>query len=177
MRTLWIGVACVAAGCGPRQPAAGPAPESAETTTTVTRTLSLGRVVSADPTTLDRFRPAVPAFGDSIDCHALDEEGERLVLVAFENGPGGAVRNVVLRFTAAGTLRHYSDIRGDLTGGSGDRTSISADMERGRVFAMNESASIPAIAEGTWDAGKDLPNLGAPAAMIERITRQCGVGH
>jgi hypothetical protein len=98
-----------------------------------------------------------------------------MVMVSFANGPGGAERNVVLRYDASGTLRHYSDVRGDLRGG-GDRTAVSANLETGEVFATNESATAPALARGSWAASMDLPNLGAPRAMIERITRECGAG-
>lgn len=174
MRDLWIGMVCVAAAaCGPRQTPGGPAPERSETTMTITRSLSLGRAVSAEPTTLDRFQPAVPAFGETPHCDSLEADGERLLLVAFENGPGGAERNVVLRFSTSGALRHYSDVRGDLRGG-GDRTSISANLETGEVFATNESSAVSAIARGTWSTAMDLPNLGTPRAVVERIKRQCG---
>ena len=171
-----MGLALVLAAmrCAAR-PAVG---QAADSTSGVTREVRSLGVMAGEPLPLATFQPAVPPFGENGRCRTIPEEGgSRLVLLSFENGPGGAARNVSLELDASGTARRYSDVRGDLeANGTGPLTSVSAELPNGQASAVNTNAGAPVFAFGSTHDALDLANLGTPRAMIEQIRRQCGTG-
>lgn len=173
----WIGWACLVAvaGCSP-----APAPVSrataSDTATGVTREVrSLGFSIGT-PGALADFRPTLAAFGDRGRCRTLATEGGgRVVLLEFENGPGGAERTVSLEYDAAGTPLVYADARGDLSrDGGGPLTSITIRLSQGDAQASNGFGGAVPFYQGQAAAALEMENLGSPRVMMERIRRECG---
>lgn len=176
MLKRWMSLAAVLAAVtwAPRSAVA----QVADSTSGVTRSVRSLGVTIGEPPPLATFRPAVPPFGENGRCRTLPEEGGgRLVLLSFENGPGGASRTVSLELDVSGTARRYSDARGDLEeNGTGPLTSVSAELPNGQASAVNTNAGAPSFAIGNTHDALDMANLGTPRAMIERIKRECGTG-
>jgi hypothetical protein len=174
MRKRWFGVACVAAVACAARPAVG---QTTADSTKVTREVrSLGLSIG-NPGVLSYFNPRVPPFGDQGRCVTIPTEGGgRMLLLRFENGPGGAERNVSVEYDAAGTPLVYADVRGDLTGNGGTTTSITIRLTEGEAQAMNLGADAVPFYGGSAEEALGMENLGSPRVMIERVQRECGTG-
>lgn len=175
MRKRWIGLACVAAVACAARPAAS---QTTVDSTKVTREVrSLGFSIG-NPGVLADFKPRVPPFGEQGRCVTIPAEGGgRMVLLRFENGPGGAERTVSVEYDAAGTALVYADVRGDLTGnGGGPTTSITLRLAEGEAQAVNLGADPVPFYGGSAEEALGMENLGSPRVMMERVQRECGTG-
>lgn len=123
------------------------------------------------------FVAAVPAFGERGRCGTYRTgRGGHLVVLSFD-GPGGAKRNVSIRYDASGTLTGYSDLRGALDPRApGPLTSVTIGFDTRVASAMNEHT--PHGTQGLLVAKPeevlDLPNLGTPRRMMETVKARCG---
>lgn len=159
-RALLLLLSCAA--CAPRT-----------TTTTVSSTVTSVAVTSSGPGGLAAFVAAVPPFEEGGACGTV-VKGERHVVTLRFEGPGQTARNLAVGMNARGEMVSYSDIRGDLkVDGTGPRTVVSVNLERGVALALNERGEAPGVTMGSAAEAMELENLGNPRRMSELVKRRC----
>ncbi len=131
------------------------------------------------------FVPAVAATTDGGRCNGggptRESDGGSTLIMIFGNSirPSRIVR---VHLDPARRPFEYGDTRGDVTrrpdlsdSTASDRTDIRLQIDRQMTYLINEPKGAP---RESYYVGGPVPlsaeNLGDPAAMIERIVKECG---
>lgn len=132
----------------------------------------------------EQFKPLVEYADTIAKCDTMRaigplREGEHGYRLTFGNNPTLS-RSVGAVWDINGHLRTYSDERGDLRGPPtpiaqrDPETSIALDFEKHIALATNREHGTDRGLLLIFDAALNSPRLGSPAAMLDRLHRQCG---
>ncbi|HVE78922.1 MAG TPA: hypothetical protein VNA89_08680 [Gemmatimonadaceae bacterium] len=129
---------------------------------------------------LARFVPLVGALQEGGECDTLylgaADARETVVVYSFPNRRSSQ-RNIALTFDAAGQLRHFSDVRGDLRQDPvGAQTSVTLDFVHRAAYATNKRPGEPErLTAGKLEEGLTASNLGRPQDTIDLVRARCWV--
>lgn len=176
---LVCGAICVSCASNP-----GPTP-----TTVPSNGITQGRVRVGStfrmpsPVSPNRVRVEVPAIDARTRCRVLTGVPQpgvaQLLILSFDSTTAG-MRNVAVGLGTDGTVRSYSDVRGDLTDtqtkahkSTYRNTSISINFAEQRSMVTNRRGGTEEHFMVLGPSGYSAENLGNPNAMIERARTEC----